>query len=171
MEKKETNDVVCGFGCLKTYEGQKDFDETYKSVEVKKRVKKVGESPEDFIIEEYEVVTETPIRAVIDAQKDSVGIEAFMKPYIMSGEEIPFVGFDDVNKAPIQDFSKFPDDPITSQDAYKNMYKIWDSLDSSLKGNCKTPEEFLKSFTEEKFNNYIISKLNVGKKEVKKDGD
>lgn len=164
MEKKETNDVVCGFGCLKTYEGQKDFDETYKSVEIKKRVKKVGDGDEDFIIEEYEVVTETPIREVIDSQKDSVGIEAFMKPYILSGESLPGV---EVSKE-VQDFTRFPEDPADVIKVGDDMMKAFMSIDPSLRGDAKSPEEFLKTFTQDKFNAWLKSKVNVEKVEEKK---
>lgn len=166
---KDTGEIVCGFLVRKDYEGQKDFDQTYKEVTIKRRVKKIGDGDEDFIIEEFEDVKETPIREVIDAQVDSVGIDAFMKPYLMAGEEPPFVGYDDINKAPIQDVSQFPDDGMLSQDAYSRMMETWETLDPALKGSAKTPEEFLKSFTQEKFNEYILSKLNVEKGNSKDD--
>lgn len=155
--------IKCGFGVRKTFEGQKDFDQTYKSVEIKKRVKKIGDGDEDFIIEDYEVVTETPIQEVLDAQKDDVGIEAFMKPYVLTGEPLPNVEVD----SRVQDFTKFPEDPADAIKVGDNMMKAFYSLDPALRGNAKTPEEFLKSLSEEKFKTWLMSKF--PKKEVKED--
>lgn len=40
MENKklvDTGEIKCGFGVRKTYEGQKDFDENYKEITIKKK--------------------------------------------------------------------------------------------------------------------------------------
>ena len=38
-KKLDTGEVVCGFLVRKDFEGQKDFDKTYKEITIKKRVK------------------------------------------------------------------------------------------------------------------------------------
>ncbi len=161
----DTGEIVCGFGVRKTYEGQKDFDQTYKSIEIKKRVKKIGEGDEDFIIEEFEVVKETPIQEVLDAQKDDVGIEAYMRPYILAGEPLPEVEISNE----VQDFTQFPEDPADVMKVGDNMMQAFYSIDPSLRGDAKTPEEFLKGLTQEKFNQWLASKVKVERKDDDKD--
>ena len=163
----DTGEIVCGFGVRKDYEGQKDFDQTYKEVTIKKRVKKIGDGDEDFIIEEYEEVKEGPIREVIDAQVDEVGIEAYLRPYQMAGQEPPSVVVGD----DVQDFSQFPEDPADAIKVGDQMMAAFYALDPALRGDAKTPAEFLASITDEKLKAYYASKLNVGKKEEVKEDD
>ena len=161
----DTGEIVCGFGVRKDYEGQKGFDQNYKEVTIKKRVKKIGDGEEDFIIEEYEDVKETPIREVIDAQVDQVGIEAYLRPYQMAGQEPPLVVVGD----DIQDFSQFPEDPADAMKVGDKMMSAFYALDPALRGDAKSPEEFLASITDEKLKAYYASKLNVEKVEEKED--
>lgn len=167
MSKIDTGEIVAGFGVRKTYEGQKDFDTTYKEVTIKKRVKRIGDGEEDFIIEEYEDVKEISIREVIDAQVDEVGIESYMKPYAMAGVDLPGV----VVKDDVQDFTGFPEDPADAIKVGDDMLKAFYSLDPLLRGDAKTPEEFLNSISDTKLKAYYESKLNVGKKEEVKNDD
>lgn len=161
----DNGEIVCGFGVRKDYEGQKDFDQTYKEVIIKKRVKKIGDGDEDFIIEEYEEVKETPIKEVLAAQVDSVGIEAYMKPYIMAGQDLPGVEVSDK----VQDFTQFPEDPADAMKIGDGMMKAFNSLDPALRGEAKNVEQFLNGLSQEKIDAYIASKLNVEKEEVKDD--
>jgi len=157
----DLGEIVCGFGVRKTYEGQKDFDTTYKEVTIKQRVKRVGDGDNDFIIEEYEEVKEVPIREVIDAQVDSVGIEAYMRPYQLAGVDIPGVEVSD----DIQDFSQFPEDPADVIKIGDAMLDNFNKLPADLRGDAKTPEEFLASLTQEKFEAWLKNQ-NVGKGNV-----
>ena len=163
MEEKkmmlDTGEVVCGFGVRKNYEGQTDFDTTYKEITIKQRVKKVGEGENDFIIEEYEEVKEFPIQEVIDAQKDEVGIEAYLRPYTIAGVEPPAV---EVSER-VQDFTKFPDDSADAIKIGDQMMKEFYKLDPALRGNAKSPEEFLNNLTTERLTNWLKSKVNVEK--------
>lgn len=161
----DTGEIVCGFGVRKTYEGQKDFDQCYKESTIKQRVKKIGDGENDFIIEEYEEIKEIPIREVIDAQVDEVGIEAYIRPYQLAGVSLPDVEvLDDV-----QDFTQFPEDPADAAKVGDAMMKNFYSLDPALRGDAKTPEEFLANLTQEKFESWLSSKTNV-EKEVKNEG-
>ena len=159
--KLDTGEIVCGFLVGKDYEGQKDFDQTYKEVTIKKRVKRVGDGDEDFIIEEYEDVKEIPIKEVIESQCDQVGIEAYMRPYQMAGVDLPGVEVSDK----IFDVSNFPEDPADAIKVGDAMMKAWQSLDPMLKGDAKTPEEFLNTINDERLKAYFEAKLNVGKDE------
>lgn len=162
----DTGEIVCGFGVRKDYEGQKDFDQTYKEVTIKKRVKKIGDGDEDFIIEEFEEVKEIPINEVLASQVDSVGIEAYMRPYTLAGESLPEVRVTD----DIQDFTGFPEDPADAIKVGDSMMKTFNNLDPALKGDAKDVESFLNSLTKDKIDAYIASKfVNVekGKDDVK----
>lgn len=166
LEKKlDTGEVVCGFLVRKDYEGQKDFDQTYKEVTIKKRVKKIGEGEEDFIIEEFEEVKEIPIKEVLAAQAEDVGIEAYMRPYDLAGQPLPDVRVGD----DVLDVSQFPEDPADVMKVGDQMMANFYGLDPLLRGDAKTPEEFLNSITDEKLKAYYEAKLNAGKKEVKED--
>ena len=162
-QKKLTNSPFAPNGA--TWEGQKDFDTCYKEVTIKQRVKKVGDGENDFIIEEYEEVKEVPIAEVIAAQVDDVGIEAYLRPYQLAGVPVPDVQVGD----DIQDFSQFPEDPADAAKVGDAMMQNFYSLDPALRGDAKTPEEFLANLTQEKFENYLKSKIpNV--EEVKNEG-
>ena len=65
MEKKvKRTNPFTSYG--DTYEGQKDFDTTYKSIKIIDVVKKTGEGEDDFIIEKKVIVDETPIKDVVE---------------------------------------------------------------------------------------------------------
>lgn len=166
-EKKivDTGEVVCGFGVRRDLSKQVGFDECYKETTIKQRVKKVGDGENDFIIEEYEEVKLTPIREVLDAQVDQVGIEAYIRPYQLAGVPLPDVEVGE----DVLDVSQFPEDPADAMKVGDEMMKNFYSLDPALRGDAKTPEEFLANLTQEKFDNWLMSKTNV-EKEVKNEG-
>lgn len=171
MEKNkqvvDTGEVVCGFGVRKDYEGLGDFDQTYKEVTIKQRVKKIGDGDTDFIIEDFEEIKEIPIDEVIKSQQDEVGIEAFMRPYLAQGIEPPSV---EVSEN-INDFSMFPEDPSDAIKIGDDMMKQFNALDPALRGDAKTPEEFLASLTKEKFEAYLMSKVNKNVEKVEENKD
>lgn len=68
------------------HEGQKDFDQEYKSIEIVDRVKKVGEGDDDYVIYKDVIVTWKPIQEVIDADKDTVGVENIIKQVLRTGD-------------------------------------------------------------------------------------
>lgn len=169
MEKKQvvdTGEIVSGFGVRKTYEGQKDFDTCYKEITIKQRVKKVADGDNDFVIEEYEEVKEVPIREVIDAQVDEVGIEAYLRPYQLAGVSLPDVEVGE----DVMDVSQFPEDPADAMKVGDVMMQNFYNLDPALRGDAKTPEEFLANLTQEKFEAYLKSKVPNVEKEVKNEG-
>lgn len=68
------------------WEGQKDFDKTYKSIEIVDKVVKTGEGEHDFIIKKEVLVTETPIDEVVQADADSVGVYNIIKQVMRTGD-------------------------------------------------------------------------------------
>ena len=72
---------------------------------------------EDKLYEEYEEVIETPIREVIDSQVDSVGIDAYIRPYELSNTPLPSAVISDE----ILDTTNFPEDPA-------DVMKVGDSM-------------------------------------------
>lgn len=68
------------------WEGQKDFDTEYVSIEIRDRVKKTGEGDNDFIVEKVVVETRTPIQEVIDADAQSVGVNNIIKQVLKTGD-------------------------------------------------------------------------------------
>lgn len=69
------------------WEGQKDFDTTYKSIKIVDYAVKVGEGDEDYVIKQKVIEEETPIQKVIDADKESVGVYNIIQQVLRTGDE------------------------------------------------------------------------------------
>lgn len=91
-----------------------------------------------------------------------MGIEAYLRPYQLAGVALPDVEVSE----DIMDVSQFPEDPADAIKVGDKMMESFYSLDPALRGDAKTPEEFLANLTQEKFNAWLSSKVNV-EKEVK----
>lgn len=163
--------VKAGFGVLKTYKGQSGWDETYKSVEIKKRLVALGPADENgeipYTEEVYEVVTETPIKDVIASQEDSCGLEAYLKPYRLAGTLPPDVEVSDK----VQDFTQF--DAAGDFRVSGKVDELFASLPVELQQKYGSPESLLKNITDAVIAEYVSCKVNekpvVEKKEEKKD--
>lgn len=161
--------VKAGFDVRKTYEGEKDFDTTYKSIEIKKRLVPLGPAGENgeipYTEEIYEVITETPIQDVLDAQRDSCGLEAYLRPYRMAGQLPPDV---EVTKD-IQDFTQF-DENIDLRVSGR-VEELFNSLPEDLRDKYGSPERLLREINDAALAEYVASKLKKPeeKKEEKKD--
>ena len=68
------------------WEGQKDFDQTYKTISIIDVVEKTGEGDDDFSIVKKVVLEETPIDEVVQADAQSVGVENIIKQVLRSGD-------------------------------------------------------------------------------------
>lgn len=152
----------------KTYEGQGNWDTTYKSVEIKKKLVPLGDADENgeipYTEEVVEIVTETPIRDVLDAQKDSCGLEAYLKPYRLQGIEPP-----DVNvSCDVQDFTAFDD--AGDLRVSGKVDELYYSLPQDLRDKYGSPEKLLRDISDAAIAEYVESKLkSEEKKEEKKD--
>lgn len=66
--------------------GQADFDQEYESIEIYDKVVKVGEGDEDFVIVKDVKKTKRLIKDVVNADKDSVGVENIIKQVLRTGD-------------------------------------------------------------------------------------
>lgn len=164
-----TGEVLEGkntFACFRDFRdtAQKDFDKYYVERTIKQVVKKTGDGEDDFIIIEKEIENKKDIAEVINAQAGDAGIEAYLKPYLMTGEQLPAVQVSD----DVQDFSNMPDnlaDAIAVGDAAK---KAFSKLDSKLTKGMSY-EDFITSITQKGLEEYFQS---LAKKEIKpQEGD
>lgn len=148
---KETGEIVL-FGplCARKFDGQKDFDKYYIDRQVKQVVKKTGEGEDDFILVDKIIESKRDIQETIQSQVGDVGIEAYMKPYIMSGEEVPEVKVTD----DIQDFTEMPDTLADAILLGESSRKKFEALPKELKGKM-TYEEFMTNFTQSMFDSFI----------------
>ena len=152
----------------KTYEGQSNWDTTYKSVEIKKKLVPLGDADENgeipYTEETIEVVTETPIKDVILAQRDSCGLEAYLKPYRLQGIEPPDVEV----LSDIQDFTPF--DNVGDLRVSGKVDELYYSLPQELRDKYGSPEKLLRDVTDAAIAEYVQSKIKpVEEKEEKKD--
>lgn len=152
----------------KTYEGQGNWDTTYKNVEIKKKLVPLGDADENgeipYTEEIVEIVTETPIKDVIASQKDSCGLEAYLKPYRLQGIEPPDVKV----SADIQDFTMF--DGAGDLRVSGKVDELYYSLPQDLRDKYGSPEKLLRDITDSAIAEYVQSKVKpVEEKEEKKD--
>jgi len=162
-------DVVCGFGVRKTYEGEKDFDQTYKEIELKKKLIALGPADESgeipYTEEIVEIIHETPIKDVIAAQEDSCGLEAYLKPYRASGLTPP-----DAEILPgVQDFTIFDggEDLRTSG----MVEKIFSSLPQEMQDQYGSPERLLREVSDAAIEDYFKKLVAAKEKPVEKESE
>lgn len=153
----DTGEVLTGkntFACFRNFsaDAEKDFDKYYIDRVIKQVVKKIGDGENDYVIEDKEVITKRDIAEVINAQNSDAGIEAFLQPYLTSGEKLPNVNVGDE----IADYTKCPDTLADAIALGEEAKKKFNSLDPKLTKGM-TPEEFIQSITQKAFNEYLAS--------------
>lgn len=133
------------------WEGQKDFDQTYKSIKIVDYAVKVGEADEDYVIKQKVIEEETPIQEVIDADKESVGVYNIIKQVLRTGDE-SLLPKDDGNCN--VDFVGAPE----------TLMEVKQLGDAAEKGFAGLPDElkkdrdmatFVKNMTQEEFDAFI----------------
>ena len=65
---------------------EKDFDKDYKSIKIVDVVKKTGDGENDFIIEKKVIEEFTPIKDVVEADRDTVGVDNIIKQVLRTGD-------------------------------------------------------------------------------------
>lgn len=149
--------IKAGFAVRKDFVGKGDWDKTYKDVQIKKRLVPLGPADENgeipYTEEVYEVVNETPIKDVIAAQEDSCGLEAYLKPYRLSGTMPPDV---EVSKE-VQDFTIF--DNAGDLRVSGKVDELYASLPVDLREKYGSPEKLLRDITDSAIAEYIESKI------------
>lgn len=165
MEKKvKRTNPFTSYG--DTYEGQKDFDTTYKSIKIIDVVKKTGEGEDDFIIEKKVIVDETPIKDVVEADRDSVGVENIIKQVLRTGDTslLPV----DKGNGEIVDLVGAPESLMEVKQMGVNAQKAFESLPADIV-NGMDMVSFVNSMSQEKFDAFIkaLKDRASEKKEVK----
>lgn len=132
----------------------------YKSVEVKEIFKSTGQCDENgdplgVAVKKY-IVKKKDIKQLINADADSVGVYNLLKQLQKSGEELPDIRYEDINKAPILDISNCPNNLMDAVKMSDNIKKEFDKLPDALKRG-KDLEEFLKTFNNNDLKAYIDS--------------
>lgn len=151
----ETGEVVTfGPGCVRSFEGRKDFDKYYIDRVIKQVVKKTGEGEDEFILIDKVVETKRDIQKEIHAQAGDCGIDAYLKNFEMSGVS-PMESFGGVSDE-IVDTTQMPQTLADAQMLAKASGEMFASLPRELVGKM-TYEQFISSFTQEMFDEYVKS--------------
>lgn len=167
MEKKKP---IINSSCIRMapYEGQKDFDEYYKSIKIIDVVKKTGEGEDDFIIEKKVIEDLQPIKDVVEADRDSVGIENIIKQVLKTGDT-SLLPADKGNE--FVDLVGAPENLMELKALGQKAEKDFDALPSELKGELDMAA-FVNSMSQEKFDAFVKAlqdRASQKKDEVKSD--
>lgn len=131
--------------------GQSDFDQEYESIEIYDKVVKVGEGDEDFVIVKDVKKTKRLIKDVVNADKDSVGVENIIKQVLRTGDTslLP-VDKGDCNV----DLVGAPESLMDLKNLGVDAEKAYNSLPADLvKGlDMKT---FVENLTQEQFDSFV----------------
>ena len=164
MEKQKK--LNSPFGAFQdAYSGQTDFDTKYKSIKIVDSVKKTGEGENDFVIVKKVIVEMTPIQEVIDADKDSVGVENIIKQVLRTG---------DTSLLPIDrgdcnvDLVGAPEDLMSLKQMGVEAEKAFGSLPEELV-NGMDMKSFVGNMSQEKFDAFMkaVADRAAGKEENK----
>lgn len=146
--------------------GQSDWDTDYLSIEIVDKVRKIGDGDEDYVIEKKVIETRTPIKEIVDADKDNVGVYPILKQFAMTGDDslIP------MEKDPSNvDLVGVPGSIMEMKQAGIDAEKAFNGLPSELV-NGLDMQSFVESMTQEKFNEFINAvAARQSKSEVKGD--
>lgn len=159
------NKPVGPFGVRKTYQGQDNFDKYYFDVTEKDVFKATGEKDPETgdelgVIEKKLIVKKIDIHEYLESQRDSVGVEAYMKALAYQGDDIGDFNTQ-VDGERIDDYSKFPESLADVMMSGEKAKEIFDNLDPTLKGSHTTIEGFLNSLSKETLDAYILSRIEV----------
>lgn len=150
-----------------SWEGQKDFDTEYVSIEIRDRVVKTGQGENDFIVEKHVVETRTPIEEVIEADASSVGVNNIIKQVLRTG---------DTSLLPV-DEGNCNVDMVGAPENLMEVKALGQKAEVEFKGLPKDITEgrdmisFIDNMSQEKFDSLMkaISDRANAQKEVKKD--
>lgn len=166
MEKQKKNSPFIAQHA--PYEGQKDFDEFYKEIKIVDVVKKTGEGENDFIIEKKVIEDFKPIKDVVEADRDSVGVENIIKQVLRTGDTslLPV----DKGNGELVDLVDAPESlmelkqmGVAAEKAFKSLpEEIVKGLDMASFVNSMNQEQF------DAFMKAVVDRASV-KKEVKGD--
>lgn len=165
---KVENKLVSPFAGKDPYPGQGEFDTTYKTIAIVDKVKKVGEGEDDYIIEKKVIVTEKPIKDVVAADKDSVGVDNIIRQVMRTN---------DLSLLPVDrgdchvDLVGAPENLMEVKQMGVDAEASFNKLPADLV-NGMDMQSFVNSMSQEKFNEFIqaVQARTAGKENVK-DGE
>ena len=149
------------------WEGQKDFDTEYVSIEIRDKVVKTGEGENDFIIEKVVHETRKPIQEVIDGDASSVGVYNIIRQVIKS-EDSSLLPADDGSCN--VDMVGAPETLMEVKALGQKVEKQFKALPNELTEG-RDMRSFVENMSQEKFDAFIkaMSDRANAQKEVKKD--
>lgn len=151
---------------------QSDFDQYYYDIQEKTVFKSTGQKDDDGndlgIADTHYIVKKIDIHEFLDAQADSVGVDAYIRALALQGESI-----DEYNtqvSENVNDFSDMPESLAEAMTLGDRARKAFADLDPELKGNHTTLEGFLNGLSKEVIEKYIAGKLQA-LEPAKKEGE
>lgn len=133
------------------WEGQKDFDQDYLSIEIVDYVEKTGEGENDYVIKKKVVETREPIADVVARDADQVGVYNIIKQVIRTGDT-SLLPADD-GKCHV-DLVGAPETLMEVKAMGEDAAAKYAELDPALtKGRSLT--EFIQNMSQEEFNSFI----------------
>ena len=153
---------------------QDNFDKYYLDVTEKEVFKPSGEVDPDTndplgTIEKKLIIKLIDIQEFLESQRDSVGVEAYMRNLALQGQSID--EFNTVVDDSVQDFSQMPDTLADVMMAGDNAKRAFDAMDPALKGSHTTIEGFLNSLTQESIDSYIKGRIEALTPSSNKEGE
>lgn len=151
--------------------GTGNFDKYYYEITEKEVFKESGEVDPDTgeklgTIEKKFIAKKIDINEYLNSQRDSVGVESYVKALTLQGVDINELNT--VVDDKVQDFSQMPDTLADVMLAGDRAKKVFENMDPSLKGDHTTIEGFMNSLNQEVIDKYIASRIEAltGKKKV-----
>lgn len=142
---------------------QKDFDTYYESIEIVDKVTKTGEGKHDFVITKEVIVTKTPIKEVIAADAESVGVYNIIKQVMRTGDTSLLPA--DTGNCKV-DLVGAPENLMELKQMGVDAEKAFNGLPADLKGDMDM-QKFVDNMSQEKFDAFIkaMTERASGKKE------
>ena len=133
---------------------QGDFDTEYKEIQIVDKVRKVGEGEDDYIVEKVVIESFKPIKEVIDADKDSVGVYNIIKQVLRTGDEslLPI----DKGNGELVDLTGAPENLMELKQMGVDAEKKFNELPHELRGEMDM-QSFVASMTQEQFDKFIAA--------------
>ena len=133
------------------WEGQKDFDQDYITIEIVDYVEKTGEGENDYVIKKKVVETREPIADVVARDADQVGVYNIIKQVMRTGDT-SLLPADD-GKCQV-DLVGAPETLMEVKAMGEDAAAKYAGLDPELtKG--RSLAEFIKNLSQEEFNSFI----------------
>lgn len=149
------------------WDGQKEFDQEYKSIKIVDYAVKTGPGDEDYVIKQKVVEELTPIQEVIDADADSVGVYSIIKQVMRTGDETLLP----------KDKGDCNVDLVDAPESLMELKQMGEAAEKGFKGlpgeltKGMDMKSFVDNMTQEQFDAFVkaVADRSSGKKEVKED--